>query len=88
MFTPDATRLLVVGGDVVAVLDAASRAEQQRLSIPAVMAAALSPQGTYMVTFQRPTKNDSGAGGCGAGAAESRGARQQRSDAAGSSNPL
>ncbi|PSC70931.1 eukaryotic translation initiation factor eIF2A family [Micractinium conductrix] len=61
VFTPDATRLLVVGGDVVAVLDAASRAEQQRLSIPAVMAAALSPQGTYMVTFQRPTKNDSGA---------------------------
>lgn len=62
MFSPDAQRLLVVGGDAVAVLDAASRAEQQRLTIPAVMAAALSPKGTFLITFQRPSKDESGQG--------------------------
>ncbi|PRW44612.1 eukaryotic translation initiation factor eIF2A family [Chlorella sorokiniana] len=60
VFSPDAQRLLVVGGDAVAVLDAASRAEQQRLAIPAVMAAALSPKGTFLITFQRPSKDESG----------------------------
>ena len=62
MFSPDAQRLLVVGGDAVAVLDASSRAEQQRLAIPAVMAAALSPKGTFLITFQRPSKDESGQG--------------------------
>ncbi|KAI3428624.1 hypothetical protein D9Q98_007447 [Chlorella vulgaris] len=61
VFSPDATRLLLVGGDAVAVLDAATRKQLQRLDIPAVVAAALSPQGTFMVTFQRPTKTESGA---------------------------
>jgi hypothetical protein len=63
VFSPDATRLLLVGGDAVAVLDAATRKQLQRWDIPAVVAAALSPQGTFMVTFQRPTKTESGAGG-------------------------
>lgn len=62
VFSPDATRLLVVGGDAVAVLDAATRQQLHRLDVPAVMAAALSPKGTYLITFQRPTKSDGGAG--------------------------
>ncbi|KAL4428252.1 hypothetical protein ABPG75_002341 [Micractinium tetrahymenae] len=60
VFTPDATRLLAVGGDAVTVLDASSRQQLQRLDIPAVMAAALSPKGTFMITFQRPSKDESG----------------------------
>ena len=62
VFTPDASRLLVVGGDAVAVLDTSTRAQQQRMDIPAVMAAALSPLGTYLITYQRPTKTEGGAG--------------------------
>ena len=62
VFSPDAQHLLVVGGDAVAVLDAGSRAEQQRLAIPSIMAAALSPKGTYLITFQRPSKDESGQG--------------------------
>lgn len=62
MFTPDATALLAVGGDAVAVLDASSRQQLQRLDIPAVMAAALSPKGTFLITFQRPSKDESGQG--------------------------
>ena len=62
VFTPDASRLLVVGGDAVAVLDPATRQELQRVQVPAVMAAALSPKGTYLLTFSRPTKDDSGQG--------------------------
>ncbi len=62
MFTPDAARLLAVGGDAVTVLDASSRQQLQRLDIPAVMAAALSPKGTYLITFQRPSKDESGQG--------------------------
>jgi hypothetical protein len=52
----------VVGGDAVAVVDTSTRAQQQRMDIPAVMAAALSPLGTYLITFQRPTKTEGGAG--------------------------
>lgn len=68
VFSPDATRLLLVGGDAVVVLDAATRQQQRRLDIPAVMAAALSPLGTFLVTFQRPSKDETGAGAaCGGG---------------------
>ena len=59
--------MTVVGGDAVEVLDAATRQVLQRLDIPRIMAAALSPLGTYLVTFQRPSKDDSGAGGRGGG---------------------
>jgi hypothetical protein len=51
-----------VGGDAVAVLDATSKEQLRRLEIPAVMAAALSPKGTFLLTFQRPSKDESGAG--------------------------
>ena len=51
-----------MGGDAVAVLDTTTRAQQHRMDIPAVMAAALSPLGTYLITFQRPTKTEGGAG--------------------------
>lgn len=80
VFSPDCKQLLVVSGDGVSVLDAASRQQLARLEIPALMAAALSPKGTFLITFQRPSKDESGQGAPGLawrGRAQTRGQRRR-----------
>ncbi|KAJ8445238.1 hypothetical protein Cgig2_024444 [Carnegiea gigantea] len=56
VFSEDASRLMVIKPDcIISIFDSKSYEEIKSIQIPNLVAASLSPRGTYLQTFQKPS---------------------------------